>query len=111
AQDPAYHPAPPVPVGVEEADEPMLLTRRGAQAHPAPERLHKRGGRVPQARLAPELPHKGRGAAAADLEGPLPDAAEARAALSRYQASRQAARAVAEERLTAQDGTAGRDGA
>jgi signal transduction histidine kinase len=89
AQDPAYHPAPPVPVGVEEAADPMLLTRR-----------------VPQAHLAPELRRNGRGAAAADPEGPLPDAAEARAALSRYQASRQAARAVVDDGRTGQGGRA-----
>jgi hypothetical protein len=78
-----------VPVGVEEAAEPMLLTRR-----------------VPQAHLAPELRRNGRGAAAADPEGPLPDAAEARAALSRYQASRQAARAVVDDGRTGQGGRA-----
>jgi signal transduction histidine kinase len=55
--------------------------------------------RVPQAHLAPELRRRGQGreAAAARGDGPLPDAAEARAALSRYQASRQAARAVVDE--------------
>ena len=50
--------------------------------------------RMPQAHLAPELRRHGQAAAAAGPGGPLPDAAEARAALSRYQASRQAARAV-----------------
>jgi signal transduction histidine kinase len=89
AQSPAHHPAPPVPVGVEEAAEPMLLTRR-----------------VPQAHLAPELRRNGRGSAAADPEGQLPDAAEARAALSRYQASRQAARAVVDDTRTGQGGRA-----
>jgi hypothetical protein len=55
--------------------------------------------RVPQAHLAPELRRQGQGQAAATAraEGPLPDASEARAALSRYQASRQAARAVVDE--------------
>ena len=53
--------------------------------------------RVPQAHLAPELRRSGQGPAAAPPDAPLPDAAEARAALSRYQASRQAARAVVEE--------------
>jgi hypothetical protein len=53
--------------------------------------------RVPQAHLAPELRRSGQGPAAAQPDAPLPDAAEARAALSRYQASRQAARAVVEE--------------
>jgi signal transduction histidine kinase len=54
--------------------------------------------RVPQAHLAPELRRDGQGTAAARAaDAPLPDAAEARAALSRYQASRQAARAVVDE--------------
>jgi hypothetical protein len=53
--------------------------------------------RVPQAHLAPELRRSGQGPAPARPDAPLPDAAEARAALSRYQASRQAARAVVEE--------------
>jgi hypothetical protein len=52
--------------------------------------------RVPQANLAPELRRQGQGQAGR-AEGPLPDAGEARAALSRYQASRQAARAVVDE--------------
>jgi signal transduction histidine kinase len=53
--------------------------------------------RVPQAHLAPELRRNGQGTAAPRGEGALPDAAEARAALSRYQASRQAAKAVVDE--------------
>ena len=53
--------------------------------------------RVPQAHLAPELRRGGQGPAAARGDGPMPDATEARAALSRYQASRQAARAVVDE--------------
>ena len=54
--------------------------------------------RVPQAHLAPELRRRGQGQeAAARADGPLPDATDARAALSRYQASRQAARAVVDE--------------
>jgi signal transduction histidine kinase len=54
--------------------------------------------RVPQAHLAPEL-RRGQGPepSAGRSGAPLPDAAEARAALSRYQASRQAARAVVDE--------------
>jgi hypothetical protein len=72
-----------------------------AEAHPAaaaeaPPLLSRR---VPQAHLAPELRRRGQGQAApaARADGPLPDAAEARAALSRYQASRQAARAIVDE--------------
>jgi hypothetical protein len=90
AHDPRAHdplrPAP-APVGGhgagpevgEQANGPMLSRR------------------VPQAHLAPELRRSGQGPAAARPDAPLPDAAEARAALSRYQASRQAARAVVEE--------------
>jgi signal transduction histidine kinase len=63
-----------------EGSEGMLLSRR-----------------VPQAHLAPELRRHGQEPATARADGPLPDAAEARAALSRYQASRQAARAIVEE--------------
>jgi signal transduction histidine kinase len=63
-----------------EANEELLLSRR-----------------VPQAHLAPELRRHGQASASAPADGPLPDAAEARAALSRYQASRQAARAVVDE--------------
>ena len=63
--------------------------------------------RVPQAHLAPEL-RRGQGPepSAGRSGAPLPDAAEARAALSRYQASRQAARAVVDEG----GATAGRNG-
>jgi len=55
--------------------------------------------RVPQANLAPELRRHGQeqGQSATRGDAQLPDAAEARAALSRYQASRQAARAVVDE--------------
>jgi hypothetical protein len=84
-RDPLH--AAPAPVGVhgagpevgEQANGPMLSQR------------------VPQAHLAPELRRSGQGPSAARSDAPLPDAAEARAALSRYQASRQAARAVVEE--------------
>jgi signal transduction histidine kinase len=53
--------------------------------------------RVPQAHLAPELRRHGQPTATARPDGPLADAAEARAALSRYQASRQAARAAVDD--------------
>jgi hypothetical protein len=66
--------------------------------------------RVPQAHLAPELRRNGRGASAAEPEGPLPDADEARAALSRYQASRQAARAVVDEGRAGEAGPEGPPG-
>jgi len=68
----------PAPVG--DGGEELLLARR-----------------VPQAHLAPELRRNGQEAAAARADGTLPDAAEARAALSRYQASRQAAKALVDE--------------
>jgi hypothetical protein len=73
-------PPQPAPVAVGEAAEGMLLARR-----------------VPQAHLAPELRRNRRGAPAAESGRPVPDADDARAALSRYQASRQAARAVVDE--------------
>ncbi|HEY6709011.1 MAG TPA: ATP-binding protein, partial [Actinomycetota bacterium] len=76
-------PAHPVPAA-EEAPAPAgpLLSRR-----------------VPQAHLAPELRRRGQeqGQPAGRGDASLPDATEARAALSRYQASRQAARAVVDE--------------
>jgi hypothetical protein len=53
--------------------------------------------RVPQAHLAPELRRNGQGAAAPRAGGAGPDAEEARAALSRYQASRQAAKAMVDD--------------
>jgi hypothetical protein len=89
------HPAPvkppqPAPVAAEEG---LMLARR-----------------VPQAHLAPELRRHGSGAATAEPEGALPDATEAKAALSRYQASRQAARAVVEEGRGGQAGDAGPGG-
>jgi signal transduction histidine kinase len=78
------HPDPvdplhPAPVAVEAAED-MVLARR-----------------VPQAHLAPELRRPGWGTPAAETDGELPDADEARAALSRYQASRQAARAAVDQ--------------
>jgi signal transduction histidine kinase len=65
--------------------------------------------RVPQAHLAPELRRDGREGPSAGPEGALPDAAEARAALSRYQASRQAAKAVVDDG-GADDGRSGAAG-
>jgi hypothetical protein len=53
--------------------------------------------RVPQAHLAPELRRNREAAAGPADDGSPPDADEARAALSRYQASRMAARAVVDE--------------
>jgi hypothetical protein len=52
--------------------------------------------RVPQAHLAPELRRNGQAAGPRAAES-LPDADEARAALSRYQASRQAAKAMVDD--------------
>jgi signal transduction histidine kinase len=53
--------------------------------------------RVPQAHLAPELRRNGQAGAGPRPGGPVPDAEEARAALSRYQASRQAAKAMVDD--------------
>ena len=81
-------PLRPAPVAADDAGlEGPLLSRR-----------------VPQAHLAPELRRHGREGATAGPDGALPDAAEARAALSRYQASRQAAKAAVD------DGRAGEAG-
>ena len=79
AEAPPSHPAEAAPV----ATGPMLSRR------------------VPQAHLAPELRRRGQeqGQRAGGGDAVLPDATEARAALSRYQASRQAARAVVDENV------------
>jgi hypothetical protein len=76
-----HNPPHPGPLAADDGGaEGLLLSRR-----------------VPQAHLAPELRRHGQAGATPGPDGPLPDAAEARAALSRYQASRQAARAVVDE--------------
>jgi len=90
-----HNPSPPAPVKPPQpapvaAEEGLVLARR-----------------VPQAHLAPELRRHGMGAATAEPEGALPDATEAKAALSRYQASRQAARAVVDEGLGGRAGDGG----
>jgi signal transduction histidine kinase len=90
---PTSSPPQPAPAAVGEAAEGMLLARR-----------------VPQAHLAPELRRNGRGAPAAESGRPVPDADEARAALSRYQASRQAARAVVDEGRAGEAGPEGPPG-
>ena len=75
------------------------LAADGAEAGaPAPPTLNRR---VPQAHLAPELRRSDDAPAASPVTPPaqrLPNAAQARAALARYQASREAARAVVEDR-------------
>jgi Histidine kinase-, DNA gyrase B-, and HSP90-like ATPase len=53
--------------------------------------------RVPQAHLAPELRRNGQAGAAPRAAESPPEADEARAALSRYQASRQAAKALVDD--------------
>ena len=84
-------PLHPAPVAADEAGpEGPLLSRR-----------------VPQAHLAPELRRHGREGATAGPDGALPDAAEARAALSRYQASRQAAKAAVDGGADGGPGEAG----
>jgi signal transduction histidine kinase len=85
-----HNPPRSAPVAADDAGpEGLVLTRR-----------------VPQAHLAPELRRHGREEASVGPDGALPDAAEARAALSRYQASRQAAKAVVDDG-GADDGAAG----
>jgi signal transduction histidine kinase len=88
---PAAPPAPPVPPPPAPAPVPAAPAPAGEADGPLLSR------RVPQAHLAPELRRDGREGASAGPEGALPDAAEARAALSRYQASRQAAKAVVDD--------------
>jgi signal transduction histidine kinase len=78
--------------------EPSPGDPEGAEpVAPIAARLPLLSRRVPQAHLAPELRRSGQGPSPARSAESLSDATEARAALSRYQASRQAARAVAEE--------------
>jgi hypothetical protein len=86
------NPGPPGPTDPGPPARTNLLPPGPTPAPALAEGLLAR--RVPQAHLAPELRRDGQATAA---EGQRPDAAEARAALSRYQASRQAARAVVEE--------------
>ncbi len=90
SQPAPVEPPQPAPVAAEEG---LVLARR-----------------VPQAHLAPELRRHRRGAATAEPQGALPDATEAKAALSRYQASRQAARAVVDEGQVGRAGDAGPEG-
>ncbi|HEX6676247.1 MAG TPA: hypothetical protein VF486_14610, partial [Actinomycetes bacterium] len=76
------------------------LAADGAEATAAAPPLTRR---VPQAHLAPELRHSDDAPTASPVTPPaqrLPNAAQARAALARYQASREAARAVVEDRTT-----------
>ena len=91
---PAAPPSVAAPAG--DGAEAAMPAARGAAAPPPLTR------RVPQSHLAPEL----RDGEAAPAQSPvtppsqrLPNAAKARAALARYQASREAARAVVEERV------------
>jgi hypothetical protein len=85
-----HNPARSAPVAADDAGpEGLVLARR-----------------VPQAHLAPELRRHGGEGTSSRPDGALPDAAEARAALSRYQASRQAAKAVVDDG-GADDGVAG----
>jgi len=91
---PAAPPSVAAPAG--DGAEAAMPAARAAAAPPPLTR------RVPQSHLAPEL----RDGEAAPAQSPvtppsqrLPNAAKARAALARYQASREAARAVVEERV------------
>jgi hypothetical protein len=84
---------PPHPVLSGEAVPSYSAAAGEAAPGPAAPVLSRR---VPQANLAPELRRRSEGRVAGG-DASLPDAAEARAALSRYQASRQAARAMVDE--------------
>jgi signal transduction histidine kinase len=99
-------PAPMPPMPPMPASPPAAAATPAAPADPASGEAADgvlRSRRVPQAHLAPELRRSGPEAGAGP-DGRLPDATEARAALSRYQASRQAARALVEEEAGAQAG-------
>jgi len=97
--------APPVPPAPPAAQAPPA----GPASSPAPDAAGGFGSRlsrrVPQAHLAPELRRDD--AATGDnvtaLGPPAPDAAQTRTALSRYQASRRAARAIVEGTATDDD--------
>jgi len=97
--------APPVPPAPPAAQAPPA----GPASSPAPDAAGGFGSRlsrrVPQAHLAPELRRDD--AATGDnvtAPGPpAPDAAQTRTALSRYQASRRAARAIVEGTATDDD--------
>jgi signal transduction histidine kinase len=87
------------PAGAPDPHRPMA----GPPLDPAPEAepLAPDGPvlsrRMPQAHLAPELRRNGQATDGPRGAGSLPDADEARAALSRYQASRQAAKAMVDD--------------
>jgi hypothetical protein len=105
--DDPLHPAPPRPASVPAAPHPgpvpapphsASVAAAASPSAPGPEGEELvLSRRVPQAHLAPELRRDGPAVDRGAPDGRLPDASEARAALSRYQASRQAAKAVVEE--------------
>jgi hypothetical protein len=98
---PPARPAPPAQVPPAQAPPPRPPTNPADPAGTLGPQLNRR---VPQAHLAPELR---RDPAAADHfaspNPPAPDAAQARTALSRYQASRRAARAIVEGTTDGED--------
>jgi signal transduction histidine kinase len=102
-------PGPPGPFAGAPQPHPPMAGPPIREGSPLPEGTADGllSRRVPQAHLAPELRRNGQAPTQARAEAPLPDAAEARAALSRYQASRQAARAVVDEGGTPGAGEAG----
>jgi hypothetical protein len=93
--------APSYPAAAEAVPSYPAVAAEAAPSHPGEAAPAATGPllsrRVPQAHLAPELRRRGQGQPAGRGDASLPDATEARAALSRYQASRQAARAVVDE--------------
>ena len=104
AQGPRSH-TPSHPAAAEAVPSYPAEEAEAAPSHPAEAAPVATGPvlsrRVPQAHLAPELRRRGQeqGQRAGGGDAVLPDATEARAALSRYQASRQAARAVVDENV------------
>jgi signal transduction histidine kinase len=96
-------PAPARPSRAEESPDPWA--RNGAE--PTLERRVPQTHLVPQLRRDPDAPEPVDGSAP---DFPMPNPAQARAALSRYQASRQAARALIERTAADGDGSGGVDG-
>jgi hypothetical protein len=96
APPPAPPPRPPVEVRMRPV-QPAPAPPPAGRPAPGEPQLHRR---VPQANLAPELRRDNAGYTAAEEHArpaaPGPDAVQARDALSRYQASRRAARALVE---------------
>ena len=94
--------AGPAPAAAGPAAVPAARNGGDGDVPPAEPRLTRR---VPQAHLAPELRRRATAGGGEPPPAPAPDPTQAREALTRYQVSRQAARALVED-----DGAAGGNG-